>query len=280
MGTIDNIEGTSETKFQVGINRPLVRTTGTGEMEVRNLDDTGYARLRAATPVLDNDVVTKAYADTLAKPLIVTAQFNGNNALPANTGTRRFLVVSTTGANGTIGDLVFDDGTGAGTATLLPAIEGRCIAVTTSLSGGTVSFDPDSIYIWDAGGPSWIKIGDIGSVTGAVREIRYVISNSATQDSVFAIPAGSIVTSCELKVTTPYSGGATISVGRAGSLALIMTTAQNNPQNTTGTLYTSNQDTAWGASTLVVRTTVGGAPAAGAGVVIVRFTAPNALAID
>lgn len=276
MADYQNLAGTTETGFQIGIDRAQVTSTSTGELQVRDATDSAYARLRVGAPVADNDAVTKAYADTLAKPLIVTGQFDGNDPLPANTGVRHFQVVSTTGANASIGDLIFDNGTGAGTAEVLVAVEGRCIVVSDALSGGTVTFDPDSIYIWDADGSAWVKIGDIGAVTGAERVIRYTITNAATQDSVSLIPANAIVSSCEVKITTPYSGGATISVGRAGSLALVMPTTGNNPQGASGNIYRRLQDTSWGGSALVVRTTIAGAPAAGAGVVIVKYFSANA----
>lgn len=273
MALFEKIRGTIETIFQIGLGRSQIKSQSTGEVEFRNAADSAFVVVRGATPLADNDLVTKAYADTLPKPLIVSRQFDGNNALPANTGVRGFLVVSTTGGTASIGDLLFDNGTGAGSMQVLTAVEGRCIAVTDALAGGTVSFDPDSIYIWDADGGSWLKIGDVGSVTGAIREIRYAVTNAATQDSTSQIPANARIVRASLEVTTPYSGGATVQIGRAGSLNLALDTTENDA--TTANTYAKNQDTAWGGSALVVRTTVGGAPAAGAGVVVVQYTVPN-----
>jgi len=278
MASYENLAGTTETTFQIGLDRPQVKSTSTGELEARDATDSTYARFRVGAPVGPNDAITRSYADTLSKPIIVSAQFDGNNALPANTGTPSYKVVTTTGAFASIGDVIYDDGSGVGTTTVLTAIEGRVLAITDALSGGTVSLDPDSIYIWDADGSAYVKIGDIGSVTGANRVIRYTITNAATQDSVTTIPASAIVGRCEVKITTPYSGGASISVGRAGSLALIMPPTGNTPQGASGNIYRRFQDTDWGGSALVVRTTITGAPAAGAGVIIVHYMTPNALA--
>jgi len=277
MSLLSKIRGTIETLFQLGIGGPQLKNNG-GVIEARNAADSGFAVVRGGAPVGQTDLVTKLYADSLSKPLIVTAQFDGNNVLPSNTSSLHYIVVSTTGANGIIGEVLYDDGSNTGTVTRLSAVNGRTIAVTVSLSGGTVQFDPDSIYQWDADGSSgttqWVKIGDIGSVTGAVREIRYTINNSATQDSVSLIPANACIVSAEVSVTTPYSGGGTIAVGQPGNTTLLQATTDNNPQS--ANIYQVPGDIAWGGSGLVVRTTVGGSPAAGAGVVIVRYTVPNA----
>jgi len=101
------------------------------------------------------------------------------------------------------------------------------------------------------------------------RAIRYVIGTGATQDSVGLLPTNAIVTDTRIKITTPYSVGATITVGQAGSLTLFQETADNNPQAPAGDIFAKLQDTA--ATNLVVRTTIAGAPAAGAAVVIVGY---------
>lgn len=112
-----------------------------------------------------------------------------------------------------------------------------------------------------------------GSTPGAVTRIRFAVGVGASQSSVTSIPAGAVVSRVVLDVTTPYSGGATISVGQTGSAALLMATGDNTPQ--TGALYEAEQDTPWGGSALPVLVTVGGAPGAGAGTVTVDYCTPN-----
>ncbi len=114
-----------------------------------------------------------------------------------------------------------------------------------------------------------------GGIPGPVTEIRTAIALAATTDSVTLIPANARVISAEFEIVTPYSALATVSIGQAGSLSLLQTTAQNNPQGLAGDIFAVFQDTAWGGSALVVRTTIAGAPAAGAGVTIVRYVTPN-----
>jgi hypothetical protein len=113
---------------------------------------------------------------------------------------------------------------------------------------------------------------DAGSALGAIKQIRFVIGTS-TVSSATSIPANAVVSDCQVKITTPYSGGATISVGRTGSTSLLMATTDNLPQSSD--TFQSEQDTAWGASPLAVLVTIGGSPGAGAGVVIVNYSIPQ-----
>ncbi len=115
--------------------------------------------------------------------------------------------------------------------------------------------------------------GDANYGSSGVKTIRFVIG-TATVSSATQIPANAIVQNCEVKITTPYSAGGTIAVGQTGTVALLQATTDNLPQSTD--MFEVEQDTAWGAAPLAVLVTVGGAPAAGAGVVIVRYATPAA----
>ena len=108
---------------------------------------------------------------------------------------------------------------------------------------------------------------------GVLHEIRYAITNAATQDSTTLIPGAAQVALARLVVTTPYSGGATISIGQMGSIALLQATTDNLA--TVANTYNVEQDTAWGGIDLAIRTTINGTPAAGAGFVIVFYCVPN-----
>jgi len=254
-----------------GPTGPRLKNNG-GVFQSRNSDDTDFSRFQVATPTADDDAVTKLYADTLEKPLIVKRQANTSASLPANTAVRGFVVVSTPGTGAAIGDLLYDDGSAAGTMSILAAVEGRTIAVTDALTGGSVEFDPDSIYIWDDDGTQWLKVGDVGAVTGATRVIRFAIG-TATVDSSSLLPASARVTQAWVDVTTPYNAGATISVGIAGgTVDLVQTTSDNAPQfdNT----YVKDQDTSWGGSAAAARATI--SATSGAGAVSLFYSVPNA----
>ena len=279
MGLFKNLRGTLESFFNIGGPTSPALKDSSGVLQARNFDDTGYARFQVATPLEDNDAVNKKYADTLAKPLIVPDQADTSGSIPSNTAVRRLLVVTTAGTGAALGDLLFDDGSSAGLMEILAAVNGRTIAILTALTGGTITFEAEAIYIWDAdassGGVQWVKVGDIGSVSGASRHIRFVLG-TATADSASFIPANARILRCDVQVTTQYNGGATVSVGpAAGTVDLIQATGDNNPQaGGTPNTYAREQDTDWGVATAAVRATVTGA-SAGAGVVNVWYTNAN-----
>ncbi len=272
---LQKILGTLFDTFQIGKSGPRVKKESASIMQIRNSDDSALGRLKVASPLSDDDAVTRKFLETVEGAVIISRQADTSTALPANTATRGYVVVSTPGTGAVLGDLLYDDGTSTGTMTIIAKMEGRILAVTDALSGGTATFDPDSVYIWDEDGGSWVKIGDIGSVTGAIRRIRYTITNAASQDSASSIPASARIERTDVEITTPYSGGGTIAVGKAGGTAdLIQATTDNDPQ--TSNIYSVPQDTSWGAGAAAVRTTIAGAPAAGAGVVSVWYSVPNA----
>lgn len=108
-----------------------------------------------------------------------------------------------------------------------------------------------------------------GEIVGIVQEIRFVVG-LVTVESDSQLPLGAIVIDSEFKVTTPYSGGTTISQGVPSAPTTFMTTADNNP--TAADLYLKHQD-----NPIVglenVRVTIAGGPVVGAGVSITRFVA-------
>lgn len=107
--------------------------------------------------------------------------------------------------------------------------------------------------------------------SGAVKiEIRIPIGTAAATSSATSIPIGAIVTDAQFKVTTPYSVGATISLGQAGAVTEFMTTGDINPQGAANDLFDVVQDTV-AASTNPLLVTIGGAPGAGAGVAIITY---------
>lgn len=255
--------------FQVGGPAGSGLNNNAGVLESKNAANSALVVHRAATPVGDNDLTTKQYVDTIFKPIPVSLQFNGNNPLPANTGTEQYYVTSTTGPNAAIGTVIWDDGTATGTAVVLPAKSGNEIVTTVALTGGTVTFATNQNYVWS--GSAWTNISP--NISGATLMIRFAITNAASQSSATSIPANAVVCSVLVNIVTPYSAGATIAVGQTGTTTLLQATADNLA--TVANQYLSELDQAWGASALPVLVTVAGAPAVGAGFVTVLYSIPN-----
>ena len=114
--------------------------------------------------------------------------------------------------------------------------------------------------------------GPQAPTAGAVSTIDFAIGTAATTTSATLLSTGAIVLRADVTITTPYSPGATIEVGQAGSLNLFQDTPDNVP--TVADFYSAPQRTAAVTATSVVAT-IGGAPAAGAGFVTVQYAVPN-----
>jgi hypothetical protein len=113
---------------------------------------------------------------------------------------------------------------------------------------------------------------DGASPAGASDVIVFAVG-TATASSVTSIPNNAIILRATLLVTTPYSGGATISIGNAGTPAELQATTDNDPQ-VNGT-YDAPQQTTW-TGPAIVQATVAGGPAAGASSVMVEYVVtPN-----
>lgn len=274
MSLFSRIQGVVGSFFQLGgPSAPGVKGVagGTPAIEARNSADNAYVPVRGATPVGDNDLATRAYVDGMAYSKPVTAQISGAAAVPSNTATAHWIVVTTSGGNASIGDLYYDDGTNTGTCDKVVAKAGNSIVTTVAFSGGTISLLANQEYVWDGGSSSWINIA--ANVSGVTYAIEFAIGTGAAQTSTTSIPANATVLRCELTVATPFSAGTTISIGRTAATTLLMATTDNVA--TVAGEYDAPQRTAWGVSALPVLATVAGSPSVGAGTCTVVYTIPN-----
>jgi hypothetical protein len=273
MGLFAKLAGVVNSFFQIGGPGGPGWNNNSGVLEGKNAANNAFVVVRGATPAADNDLTTKAYVDEIFKPLIVTAQANAPSALIANSGVEHYIVVSTAGTGAAAayvaGTVLWDDGSGAGNVTILGPTVGGSILPTVTLAGGTFTFSANNEYVWT--GSTWQNIAP--SVAGVVSCIDFAIGTAASQSSVTSIPANAIVLRCDVTITTPYSGGATIKVGQTGTTNLLQDTGDNVPQ--TADEYSANARVAWGASPLAVLVTVAGAPSTGVGVVTVLYSLPN-----
>ena len=97
MSLYSRIAGVINSFFQFGGPAgPGINANGAA-LETKNAANNAFAVHRGATPVNDNDLTTKAYVDTIARPFIVTAQSNAASALIANSVTEHYIVVSAAG---------------------------------------------------------------------------------------------------------------------------------------------------------------------------------------
>ena len=272
MSFFQRLAGVVNSFFQIGGPSGPGLNNNSGVIEARNAANNAFAIVRGAAPVGDSDLTTKQYVDTIFKPIVVSVQSNAASALIPNSGTEKWYVVTGAGTGAaaayTLGTILWDDGSGAGNVTVLPAVAGNQIVTTASFTGGTITLSANQNYVWT--GTTWQN--NSPSVAGAVFTIDMATGTGASQSSVTSIPANAVIVGCEFKVTTPYSAGATVAVGQTGTTNLLM--AAGDSVATVANEYGAPQRTAWGASPLPVLVTVTGAPAAGVGTVTVQYTAP------
>jgi hypothetical protein len=143
------------------------------------------------------------------------------------------------------------------------ALEGR----NSADSGFAIVRGATPIAANDLATKAYVDSGAIAA-DGGVQTIRIPVGLT-TVSSTTTIPAGSLISVTKEDVSTPYSPGATISIGQTGSPSLLQATTDNTPQS--ANLYVVEQDVSWGASPLAVLVTVTGSPAAGASTVIVSY---------
>lgn len=272
-GVFSKLLGTITTFFQIGNAGGPGINDNAGNLEARNATNTAMVIFRAATPPQgdDNAVANRSYVDQLAnKPIPASLQISGATALPANSGTERWYVVSTGGVNAALGTLLWDDGSGVGTVTVIPAAVGNTIVTTAAFAGGTDTFAAFTVYVWN--GAAWVNVATAASTAGVEFVIRIPIA-LASVASTAVIPAGAVISDARVDDVTPYSAGATISLGTAGFPAAFMATTDNNPQ--VAGLYQLMQDTLAPASAPLF-VTITGAPAVGAGFAMITYSVPLA----
>ncbi len=77
MSLLSRISGVVGNLFRIGLGGPQLKNNA-GVIEARNVGDTGYAVLRAGTPVGVADLATRAYADLVARtPQLSAPQYPG-----------------------------------------------------------------------------------------------------------------------------------------------------------------------------------------------------------
>lgn len=103
--------------------------------------------------------------------------------------------------------------------------------------------------------------------------LRIAVGTDATTDSSRSIPAGAVVHKARFSVTTPFSAGATVKFGVAGTLAKFGDTGDFGNIEAVSVIDVE-QDTEV-ADEAPLRVTIGNAPAAGAGKAIIFYSVPG-----
>lgn len=107
--------------------------------------------------------------------------------------------------------------------------------------------------------------GGGGGGGGASSPIKFNVATTTVASSA-TVPANATASGLKVQVTTPYSAGAQLAIGRTGSSSLLLVGGAIDIVNCpAGTIYDLSSTTlaAWGASALSVIATITGAPSVG-----------------
>ena len=264
--------GLSGIGSNVELGKDGLRIKDTGSrIEFRDNTDSNLVPIRAATPVTDDDVVTKGYLEKNAE-IKVTGEIYDNTGITGNSGTptvgQIFIAKDTVGfavANRLYRAITTTPIASASLGTDFEEIippEGLRIGVSDAFTNGGFPLEADHVYIWDADAGEWSDIGPAAAVTDVVKSKKATIGTAATTLIVQA-PAGSSGVKVIFKVTTPYSGGTSITIGNSGAQDNIMTS--NEIKENQAGVYIAEAFVEYAVAT-DINVYISGSPAAGAAV--------------
>lgn len=230
------------------------RTIADGaNLKVTEADGTTLTQIAIGAPAVQDDAANAKYVRE--RVVKTDTGFDGASVPAPATSTGEYIICATAGGAYSIGDLAYDDGVAV---TRVVASEGRLVAVTDAITAFDINFDADSVYIWDDDGSVWVKIGNIGSLSGGIRQITVPVTfadDGTPVDSTAEIPANANVVSCRVDVTEVFNNTTpTISVGIAGGVSDFQATTDNDTEEVAA--FVKDQDTDIGGSAEAVRVTV------------------------
>ena len=277
-GVFTNAVGTSKNVWQLGFGGAVLKNVNATTASVVNSTDTGLGQLWIAgggNQPGGANAQTRLDLAVNAKPYICNAQFDGNNPLPANTGSEGYKVVTTTGANASIGQILWDDGSGVGTVQAISLEQGACISTPVALSGGTITFAAFSVYVWkDAPTFLYQLIGPtVASSVGIENRMRILVGLTSTASNTAFPTATLYVDKARFEVTTAYDAG-TVTLGWTGNPAVFQAATDNNPF-LVGTYEVEIDVAVTGGPGQFFTVTVAGGPTVGAGVASIWYSQPN-----
>src|SRR5574343_512249 len=161
-----------------------------GGIEARNNEDTTFVPFRAASPVGDDDVVTKRYLRTQSN-ITVNGQING--ASPPAVVNGSVYICTTSGGAYTAENYYRGE---SGSWVEYTPTDGLIIMVTTALTGGTIEFLADTLYEYDGNSSNWVNIGGAGTLNKVQKVLNGNLAfNTASSFNIDApLSDGAIVT--------------------------------------------------------------------------------------
>lgn len=268
MSLFKKLNGVIDSLFQVGGPTGNGIKAETYGLSIRDSLGTTLKRLGIGRASASTDAAT--YLDVKEKGILIQFSFTGASAPSPGSNTGNYGMCHTSGGLFTAGAIYLDSGS---SLDLVTGYKGQLI-LTTSAFTGSVSLSANGLYIAQSNSApfTWTLKGDgAPAATGLTKSIKLTTGLASPVNSSTSIPASAEITEVVLDIGTGYSAGTNIQVVINGSSPLeVMATTENDP--TQVATYSRDQRTVVGASNAgAVQAIISGGPAAGAGVVVVKY---------
>jgi hypothetical protein len=255
---------------ELGKGGPRVKDNA-GVVEIKNNADNALAVIRGASPVGDDDLVTKRYMETRAQ-VFVTGQINGG--APPAVVNGAIYICTTAGGAYTLKRLYRGEGGSWVDVFGGNPPEGLTMKVTDALSGGTDEYSADHIYVWDEDGTTWVDVGPDPTGTNNTKTARVSLThlNTGANNIGSALPNNAVVLRVTAYVDQIFDGTTPVlEVGDAGDADRHMTTAENDLL-TVGKYITDTYHLVTANNQLLATLTIGGVPTQGSVHIIVEYS--------
>lgn len=213
------------TELELGVDGPLILVNG-GAIEARNNTNTAFVEFKAGTPSTDDSVVTKGYLERTAN-VIVNGQINGNSPPAVINGA--VYMCTTTG--GTFTQEYLYRGQSGVWVEIIP-FAGMKIAVTVPLTGGSVEFNGDTVYLWDADTTNWVNVGPYVANNAKIvkSERANLVFNTTSPFNIGApVPANGRPYQVIINVTQIFNGtNPSLAIGDSINTSRLMGTSEVN----------------------------------------------------
>lgn len=269
--------GLSGVGSNVELGKDGLRIKDTGSrIEFRDATDSNLVPIRAGNPLTDDDVITKGYLEKTAEIAVSGEIYDdtGITGVPGTPTVGQIFIAKDTVGFATVNRLyraitteaIASAVLGTDMEEIIPP-EGLRITVTDSLPNGGFTLEADHVYVWDEDGGTWVDIGPAPTQVDVVKSKKISVNTTATQ-LIQNAPAGSTGLRVAFRVTTPYSGGTSITIGDSGDNANIM--ASNEIKENQAGVYIAEAFVEYSVAT-DVNVYISGSPGAGAGVLEFQY---------
>ena len=255
------------TDVELGVDGLRIISDGTA-VSLRNNANSAYAELLVADPTTDNAAATRGWVER-RYDVSATDQIDGT--APPAVVVGAIYMCTTSGGIYTAGYLY--RGEGAAWVEIIP-YNGMRIVVTTALTGGTLTFLADHIYLWDGDTSVWVDVGPYIAPTKFVKSerVNLAFGSAGTVNIGASVPINARPYQVIINVTQAFNGTpkSLVAVGDAGSTSRLMATSEAN-LNKVG-IYFVNCNYNYGASTQLIATYTAAGAGTGAATIEVLYT--------